>query len=184
MSFCPPACLPRRARARSPLSSISGQGAHWQCLTDGHKVLLNQVAMGLPGTFIKPSVGGVEFPMASRSADRRCGGPAERPHARGLNPKIRNDANAYVAVSKSPDSLQVVSGQVGRGVRRVTFVLKGGAHVRATIGHDWYLAWWPTNNRKLYANAPASILVTTARGTSNAPYSASRLLRYFRESAS
>jgi hypothetical protein len=94
--------------------------------------------------------------------------------------KIRDPAKAYVALSRSPESLQVVSGQVGREVRRVTFVLRDGARVRATIGHGWYVAWWPTNNRKLYANAPASILVTTTRGTSKAPYTASRLLRFYR----
>lgn len=134
--------------------------------------------MALAGGLGYLAAGRVEFPLASRALIGAAEARQITLVAGHLN--IRDPAKDYVAVSESPDSLQVVSGQVGRGVRRVTFVLRDGARVRATIGHGWYLAWWPTNNRKLYANAPASILVTTARGTTKAPYSASRLLRFFR----
>jgi hypothetical protein len=175
-----PATSVLAAESTGPFTAVvyEREGMHWQCVTDGRNVLLNQVPMGLPGTLTKPLVAGVEFPLASRvlmGAAR-----ARQITLMAGHLQIRDPAKAFAAVARSPDSLQVVSGHVGRGVRRVTFVLRDGARVRATIGHGWYLAWWPTNHSKLYANAPASILVTTAHGTSRAPYSSSRLLRYFR----
>jgi hypothetical protein len=41
-----------------------------------------------------------------------------------------------------------------------------GARVQATVGHSRYLAWRPeSETSRLYASAPAAILVTTASGT-------------------
>lgn len=170
------------AETTGPFSAVLYQndGSQVQCVIRGHEVLMDQVPIGLPGTLIGPTAGEVEFPLTSRVL---IGAAEAQQHAlirRTQTTKTVDPAKALVAVASSPDSLQAVSGQVGAGVQRVTFVLRDGARVHATIGHDWYLAWWPTNNPKLYGNAPSSILITTARGTTSAPYSAARLLGYFR----
>jgi hypothetical protein len=165
-----------------PFSAILYQrnGSQFQCVIRGHVVLMNQVPMALPGTLHRPAAGGVQFPQASRVL---VGGAEAQQRAllSGVQTtNVRSPAKALVAAASSPDSLQVVSGQVGSGVQRVIFVLRDGLRVHTTIAHGRYLAWWPTNNRKVYANAPGSILIGTARGTTKAPYSAARLLRYFR----
>jgi hypothetical protein len=165
-----------------PFSAILYQrnGSQFQCVIRGHVVLMNQVPMGVAGTLSRPTAGGVQFPQASRVLVGDAEAQQRTLMSGVQTTNARSPAKALAAVASSPDSLQVVSGQVATGVQRVIFVLRDGVRVHATIAHGRYLAWWPTNNRKVYANAPASILIGTARGTTKAPYSAARLFRYFR----
>lgn len=49
-------------------------------------------------------------------------------------------------------------GRIGAGVQAVTLNLSDGTTVDATVGHGWYLAWWPSGS------ALKSATVTTASG--------------------
>lgn len=49
-------------------------------------------------------------------------------------------------------------GRTGAGVQAVTLNLSNGTTVDATVGHGWYLAWWPSGS------ALKSATVTTASG--------------------
>jgi hypothetical protein len=40
-----------------------------------------------------------------------------------------------------------VVGRTGRGVTAVTLTLRSGTRVRASLGHGWFLAWWPGTQR-------------------------------------
>ena len=51
-------------------------------------------------------------------------------------------------------------GRTGDGVSAVTLVLDDGTSVQATVGNDWYVAWWPSDH------AITSARVTTPAGVS------------------
>lgn len=75
------------------------------------------------------------------------------------------------------DRVTAVSGTLGPGVTGVTLRLTDGRRVRATVGHGWYLAWWPGSD--IHPVYPTSIEVTVATGTHRAPYSAPELRELF-----
>lgn len=166
------------AETRGPFAAIVYQRSDrvpWQCVTRRRAVLLNQVAYGRGGPdFINPAAGHVTLPLMSRTLI----GAANAKFQSLTRHRFRGSSKQYfrelAVLVRSSDSLLVVSGFVGRGVRRVTFVLRDGSRVDATVGNGRYLAWWP-GDTKLYGTAFASILVTTASGTAKAPYSASSL---------
>jgi hypothetical protein len=77
----------------------------------------------------------------------------------------------------SPHRLTAVSGTVGPGVTGVTLRLADAKSVAATVGHGWYLAWWPGSVRD---NAyPTAIEITTRAGTHRASYGGSELHALF-----
>jgi hypothetical protein len=75
------------------------------------------------------------------------------------------------------DRVTAVSGTLGPGVTGITLRLTDGRQVRATVGHGWYLAWWPGSD--IHPVYPTSIEVRTATGTHRAPYSAAELRELF-----
>lgn len=119
-----------------------------ECVTKGRRVLVSQATLYPPRMFVSPGAGNATLPI-----------PSPRWWA---HPRRR---------------LTAVSGTVGPGVTGVTLRLANGTSVRATVGHGWYLAWWPGS----FADHayPTRIIVSTAASTRPAPYSASRLHALF-----
>jgi len=94
-------------------------------------------------------------------------------------PADRAIRSAETAVLLGPHALEAVSGSVGAGVRGVSFLLHDGTRVRATVGHGWYLAWWPgTANPS--ANVPVAIRVRVGRATATAAFTRGFLAAVFR----
>jgi hypothetical protein len=138
------------ADQRGPYTAIVFQRGSkpTECVTEGRRVLLSQATLYPPRMFVSPGAGNVTLPIPS---------PRWWTH-----PRRR---------------LTAVSGTVGPGVTRVTLRLANGTSVAATVGHGWYLAWWPGS----FADHayPTTMIVSTAAGTHRAPYSASRLHALF-----
>jgi len=138
------------ADQRGPYTAIVYQrGAKpTECVTDGRRELLSQSTLYPPRMFASPGAGNATLPIPSRRW--------------WTHPRRR---------------LTAVSGTVGPGVTGVTLRLANGTSVAATVGHGWYIAWWPGS----FADHayPTTIDVTTAAGTHRAPYSASRLRALF-----
>jgi hypothetical protein len=55
-------------------------------------------------------------------------------------------------------------GRIGSGVQAVTLNLSDGATVDATVGHGWYLAWWPSG-----ATLKSATIATAAGDHTQAP---------------
>jgi hypothetical protein len=68
------------------------------------------------------------------------------------------------ATESGPGSVSMALGIAGHDVTGVTFVLRDGHHVRATVEHRWYVAWWPGAAKPGGAEAER-VAVTTASGT-------------------
>lgn len=186
------------ADARGPYTAIvyTRGGSPWQCVTEGTQVFLNQSTEYPPSVVINPAAGKVTRPMISRTvtapAKARVNALEKRDieldkkYARFVNsgyPRafLHQDdklQEEIFAIETGPSSLTAVSGSIGSGVTGVTFVLGDGRNVRATVGHGWYLAWWPGSSR-VSTPDPASILVTTTHGAKRVAYDSSSLRRFY-----
>lgn len=184
--------------ARGPYTATvyTRGGSPWQCVTEGAQVFLNQSTTYPPSVVVSPGAGKLTLPMINRTvrgvAKARVNALEKRDmvldhkYARFVNsgyPKtfVRQDnkfQEAIYDIETGPGSLTAVSGSIGAGVTGVTFVLSDGTKVRATVGHGWYLAWWPGSS-KLTAPDPASIHVTTSTGVEHIAYGPSTLRRFY-----
>ena len=88
--------------------------------------------------------------------------------------KVRALEAAETKIFLGSHSLSTVSGSVGPGVSASTFILRDGTQVKATVGHGWYVAWWPGSSDP-DEHIPTAVRLTTAHGTTIAPYTASYL---------
>lgn len=176
------------AEARGPYVAIAytRDGRPWQCLTHRSTRLLNRSTQYPPGEVIKPRAASIYLP----SIHHAVVGAAVAP-MRALNREraklFRDDASIgqitgvqkqIFALDTRWDSLTSVAGSAGRAVTGVTFLLRNGTRVKATVGRGWYLAWWPGSG-STRATEPIKILLTTAAGTKIAPYTAAYLRRYY-----
>jgi hypothetical protein len=186
------------AESRGPFTAIVyvQGGTPWQCVTRGNRVLLHQSTPYPPNVVISPGPGKASVPFINQ---RVIGAAANQslktllkredalyralPAGQLLQPGARTTARALRAAETKiilgGHSLSTVSGSVGRGVTGVTFVLQDGTKVKATVGHGWYLAWWP-GTAKPSQSFPTAIRVTTVRGTKTAAYTASYLSELYR----
>jgi hypothetical protein len=186
------------AEARGPFTAIVYlRGASpWQCVIRGRQVLLHQSTTYPPSVVVKPASGAVSIPIVSHTV---VGAVPKR----SLNKLYKREDVLYssssdvqdeklasgataralraaeLAIILGPDSLAAVSGSVGADVSGVTFVLRDGTQVRATVGHGWYLAWWPGTDRS-DETTPTAIRVMTVDGTTTAPYKAAYLSEIYR----
>lgn len=75
---------------------------------------------------------------------------------------------AIDATKSGPDSVSVAIGAAGTNVAGVTFILRDGDRVQATVEHGWYVAWWPGTAHPGGGTA-RRVAVTTAAGTKSSP---------------
>lgn len=176
------------AEARGPYVAIAytRDGRPWQCITHGSTRLWDTSTQYPPGEVIKPAAASIYLP----SIHHAVVGPAVAV-MKALNREraklFRDEApvnqvtgvqKAIFALDTRRDSLTAVAGSAGRAITGVTFVLRDGTRVKATVARGWYLAWWP-GARSTRATEPIKILLTTAAGTKIAPYSAAYLRGYY-----
>jgi hypothetical protein len=186
------------AESRGPFTAIVyvRGGTPWQCVSRGSQVLIRHSTPYPPNVVIAPAPGKVSVPIVNQrvigtAANRSLQVLLKREDAlyRGL-PAVQLEKAAAGATARAlraaetkiilgSNSLSIVSGSVGRGVSGVTFVLRDGTKVKATVGHGWYLAWWPgtTDPNKSF---PTAIRVTTVNGMTTSPYTASYLSELYR----
>jgi hypothetical protein len=176
------------AEARGPYVAIAytRDGRPWQCITHGSTRLWDTSTQYPPGEVIKPGAASIYLPsihhavvgagvaaMKALNRDRAKLFREKAPISR-----IASVQKAIFALDTGRDSLTAVAGSAGRAVTGVTFLLRDGTRVKATVGRGWYLAWWPGAG-STSATEPIKILLTTAAGTKLAPDSAAYLRGYY-----
>lgn len=185
----PSAAAVLASETRGPYTAISylKGGVPWECITEGHRVIVRESTVYPPRLLVKPAAGRVASPFVLRTETAAVKARLNvlRKRDGALFPRIdtvktyerivKSSANRRIertmrALVLGADALTTVSGTVGAGVSGVTFELRDGTEVKATVGNGWYLAWWPGSSRH-DAVLPTAIRVTTATGTVAAPYS-------------
>jgi hypothetical protein len=68
------------------------------------------------------------------------------------------------------NALTLVDGRTGADVTAVMIGRSDGRSVQATVGHGWYLAWWPGTS------TPTKAKITTASGSSTVSYPSTHAL--------
>jgi hypothetical protein len=69
----------------------------------------------------------------------------------GQSSRPENPSAGEIQISRGPPAApgnqpySFSEGRIGSGVQAVTLNLSDGATVDATVGHGWYLAWWPSD---------------------------------------
>jgi hypothetical protein len=168
------------SEARGPYTAIvyTRNGKPWQCVVKGGHVLLNKGTEYPLKIVIRPAAGKVSLPAFNHTATGRAGRLVTR-----LSPRLQHllrqteipteqfqkARTQLFAAETGASSLAAASGYVGSGVTSVTFVLRDGLHVKATVGNRWYLAWWPGSDAPS-AHYPVTMLVTTQAGTTKAQF--------------
>lgn len=82
----------------------------------------------------------------------------------GQSSQAENPSAGEIQMSPGPPAARdgqpysFSEGRIGAGVQAVTLNLSNGTTVDATVGHGWYLAWWPSDATL------KSATVTTASG--------------------
>jgi hypothetical protein len=184
--------------SRGPFTAIVylRGGTPWQCVTRGNRVLLHVSTPYPPNVVIAPAAGKVSVPIVSQrvigagasqtlqALQRRettlyRAAQGEQPGHRAARAKARSVRAAMTKLILGAQSLTAVTGSVGPGVSAVTFVLRDGTRVKATVGHGWYIAWWP-GVRRPGRHAPTAVRVTTVHGTTSAAYPASYLAALYK----
>ena len=173
---------------RGPFTAITymRQGQPWECITRGRKVLMRASTVYPPSVTVMPHRREIGIPIFEQHA---IGAASTRLAA--LNGEIAAIAKRYrreteefqssptradkrieaqeAAILLGPSALMTVSGTIRGGVTAVTFVLRDGAHVKASVGDGWFLAWWPGSSQHDGA-IPVAIRITTAKGTITSGY--------------
>lgn len=168
------------SETRGPYTAIvyTRDGNPWQCVVKGGQTLLNKGTEYPLKIVIRPAAGKVSLPLfnhtATGSAGRKVtvlGHRLQRLRRQTPTPVRQSQKveKQLFADETGPSSLAAASGYVGNGVTGVTFVLRDGLHVKATVGNSWYLAWWPGSSRPS-AHYPVAMLVTTRSGTTKAQF--------------
>jgi hypothetical protein len=175
-----PAAAVVASEARGPYTAIvyTRDDSPWQCVVKGGQTLLNKSTEYPLNIVIRPAAGKVSLPAFNHTAKGLAGRAVRQldPQLRYLlrrtptpTGRIQQVEKRLFAAETGPSSLAAASGYVGSGVTGVTFVLRDGLHVKATVGNSWYLAWWPGSSRPS-AHYPAAMLVTTPSGTKRAEF--------------
>lgn len=169
----------------------------WQCVTKGRRLLIHERAPFPTSVVITPAEGKVGVPIVSQrvidpTAEKslqaldhrqdalyRGADSAQEQDTAAASPKARSLRAAATQILLGNQSLTAVSGPVGPGVSAVTFVLHDGTHVKATVSHGWYLAWWP-GSKDPANHIPTAIRVGTAHRTTPAPYTAKYLAALYK----
>lgn len=186
------------AESRGPFTAIVyvKGGTPWQCVTRGSQVLLHQSTPYPPNVVTSPAPRKVSVPIINQRVIGAAateslqalikredalyrGLPAEQLEKTAAGSTARALRAAETKIILGRHSLSTVSGSVGRGVSGVTFILRDGTKVKATVGHGWYLAWWP-GTADPDKSIPTAIRVTTVNGTTAAPYTAAYLSELYR----
>jgi hypothetical protein len=175
-----PAAAVVASETRGPYTAIvyTRNGNPWQCVVKGGQTLLNKGTEYPLKIVVRPTTGRVSLPMFNHTAKGLAGRQAtllspRLQHLLRQSPtplgQIQRVEKQLFAAETGTSSLAAASGYVGSGVTGVTFVLRDGLHVKATVGNGWYLAWWPGSSRPS-AHYPVTVLVTTKTGTAAAQF--------------
>lgn len=155
------------------------------CITQSSRVLVRQSTVYPPRLLVKPAADKVNEPFITHtvvgSAHARLSTLYRREDK--LFARARSHGKISIAVANKiasspadqklkraetklilgPGAITALSGSVGRDVTALTFVLKDGTRVRATVGNGWYLAWWPGSSR-VGAKMPIAARLTIKHG--------------------
>jgi hypothetical protein len=135
----------------------------WQCVVEGSRAIVDLSTLYPLGAYAMVPTGKVMVPLVSRQAFGNTLQTLKQSGATWSTSKL-------VAVMTGPGSVSFALGIAGRGVTAVTFTLRNGSPVHATVQHGWYVAWWPGASTPGGAET-TRITATTRTGTRSSPLS-------------
>lgn len=171
------------AESRGPFVAIvfTRNGAPWQCITRGPRVLLKQTTRYPARLYATVPAGKITAPSIVQHA---YGAVAKRRlvalnktegqlfrdrrhHRSHFQRDVRETAKLdkeIEGIKTGPKALISLTGTAGKGVIGVQFVLADGKTVSATVQDGWYEAWWPGSTKQA-ATYAVRAEVTTLSGT-------------------
>lgn len=123
-----------------------------QCVVDGRRVLLEASTRYALRAYASVPAEKAMLPVITQKTFGRATGRLNDLQTRYQVVASSSDgsyarANALLAeinaTLSGPGSMSAALGTVGDDVTGVTFILKDGDHVQATVKNGWYVAWWP-----------------------------------------
>jgi hypothetical protein len=166
------------SEARGPYTAIVfvSAGKPRQCVVEGNRVLLEASTRYRVHAYASVPADKAMLPMITQKTFGKT--TAQLNHLQNRYQTVASDSDGSYAQPNAlladinatltgPNSMSAALGTVGTDVTGVTFILKDGNHIHATVKNGWYVAWWPGATRP-GGGEPERVAVTSTSGTRSA----------------